>query len=70
MKEVVESVRRVTGHSIPAQTHPRRPGDPAVLVASSDRAMRELKWNPRFTQLDEIVRTAWTWHQKRYCENL
>ena len=70
VKEVVESVRRVTGHPIPAETHPRRPGDPAVLVASSDRAMRELKWNPRFTQLDEIVRTAWTWHQKRYCENL
>jgi UDP-glucose 4-epimerase len=68
VKEVVESVRRVTGHSIPAEVHPRRPGDPAVLVASSARAMRELKWNPRYTQLDEIVRTAWIWHQKRYRE--
>jgi UDP-glucose 4-epimerase len=64
--EVIESVRRVTGHPIPAEIHPRRPGDPAVLVASSEKAIRELGWRPRYTQLDEIVRTAWFWHQKRY----
>ena len=64
--EVIESARRVTGHPIPAVVHPRRPGDPAVLVASSDKAIRELGWMPRYTQLDEIVRTAWIWHQKRY----
>lgn len=66
VREVIESARRVTGHPIPAEVHPRRPGDPAVLVASSEKAMRELGWQPRWTQLDEIVRTAWIWHQKRY----
>ena len=64
--EVIESARRVTGHPIPAEIHPRRPGDPAVLVASSEKAIRELGWKPRYIQLDEIVRTAWIWHQKRY----
>ena len=66
VREVIESARRVTGHPIPAEIHPRRPGDPAVLVASSDKAIRELGWQPRYTQLDDILRTAWTWHQKRY----
>jgi UDP-glucose 4-epimerase len=66
VKEVVDSVRRVTGHSVPAEIHPRRPGDPAVLVASSEKAIRELGWKPRYAELDEIVRTAWIWHQKRY----
>ena len=68
VREVIESARRVTGHSIPAEIHPRRPGDPAVLVASSEKAIRELGWKPRYTQLDEIVRTAWIWHQKRYAK--
>ena len=66
VREVVESARRVTGHAIPAEVHPRRPGDPAVLVASSAKAVKELGWKPRYTNLDEIVRTAWVWHQKRY----
>jgi UDP-glucose 4-epimerase len=66
VREVIESARRVTGHAIPAEVHPRRPGDPAVLVASSEKAIRELGWKPRYTQLDAIVRTAWEWHQKRY----
>jgi UDP-glucose 4-epimerase len=66
VKEVIESARRVTGHPIPAEIHPRRPGDPAILVASSQKAMRELNWKPRHAELDEIVRTAWIWHQKRY----
>lgn len=66
VREVIESARRVTGHPIPAEVHPRRPGDPAILVASSEKAIRDLGWKPRYTQLDDIVRTAWTWHQKRY----
>jgi UDP-glucose 4-epimerase len=66
VREVIESARRVTGHPIPAEVHPRRPGDPAVLIASSEKAMRELGWKPKYTQLDEIVRTAWLWHRKRY----
>ena len=66
VREVIESARRVTGHPIPLESHPRRPGDPAVLVASSEKAIRELGWKPRYTQLDDIIRTAWLWHQKRY----
>lgn len=66
VREVIESARRVTGHPIPAEAHPRRPGDPAVLVASSEKAMRELGWKPRYAKLDEILRTAWAWHLKRY----
>ena len=66
VREVIESARRVTGHPIPAEIHPRRPGDPAILVASSEKAIRELGWKPLYTQLDDIVRTAWIWHQKRY----
>ncbi len=66
VREVIESARRVTQHAIPTEVQPRRPGDPAVLVASSDKAIRELGWQPRYTQLDEILRTAWVWHQQRY----
>ena len=66
VREVIESARRVTGHPIPVEVHPRRAGDPAVLVASSEKAIRELAWKPRYTQLDDIIRTAWVWHQKRY----
>jgi UDP-glucose 4-epimerase len=66
VREVIESARRITGHAIPVEVHPRRAGDPAVLVASSEKAMRELGWKPKYTQLDEIVRTAWIWHLKRY----
>ena len=66
VREVIDSARRVTGHPIPAEVHPRRPGDPAVLVASSSKAIRELAWQPRYTQLDDILQTAWIWHQMRY----
>ncbi len=66
VRDVVESARRVTGHPIPVEICARRPGDPARLVASSQKAMQELGWRPRYTELDEIVRTAWLWHQKRY----
>jgi UDP-glucose 4-epimerase len=66
VRAVIESARRVTGHPIPAEVHPRRAGDPAILVASSAKAIRELGWKPRYTDLDEIIRTAWIWHRKRY----
>lgn len=66
VREIIESARRVTGHPIPAEVHPRRPGDPAVLIASSQKAISELGWKPHYTQLDDIIRTAWIWHQKRY----
>jgi UDP-glucose 4-epimerase len=64
--QVIESARRITGHPIPVEIHPRRSGDPAVLVASSEKVIRELGWRPKYTELDDIVRTAWAWHQKRY----
>ena len=51
VREVIESARRVTGHPIPAELHPRRPGDPAVLVAGSEKAIRELGWRPRYTMI-------------------
>ena len=66
VREVIESARRVTGREIPVENEPRRAGDPAVLVASSEKAIRELGWKPRYTELDDIIRTAWIWHQKRY----
>lgn len=66
VRQVIESARRVTGHPIPVEMCPRRAGDPAVLVASSEKAIRELGWKPHYTNLDDIVRTAWIWHQRRY----
>jgi UDP-glucose 4-epimerase len=66
VREVVEAARRVTGHAIPIEELPRRPGDPAVLVASSEKISRELGWKPRYSQLDAIIASAWEWHQVRY----
>ena len=63
VKEVIEACRRVTGHQIPAVAKPRRPGDPARLVASSEKAKRELGWKPRFQHIDSIVESAWRWHK-------
>lgn len=57
--EVVEACRRVTGHPIPAEVAPRRAGDPAVLIASSDKARAELGWKPTHTDLNTIVEDAW-----------
>jgi UDP-glucose 4-epimerase len=66
VREVIESARRVTGHAIPVVEEPRRPGDPAVLVASSKKIIDELDWKPQYSALDDIVRSAWVWHQQRY----
>jgi UDP-glucose 4-epimerase len=63
VREVVETVRRVTGHAIPAREVARRSGDPAVLVASSDKIKRELRWRPQFTGLESIVSSAWEWRR-------
>jgi UDP-glucose 4-epimerase len=63
VREVIDSVARVTGRPIQVEDFPRRPGDPAVLVASSEKIMRELGWTPRFTDLDQIIASAWAWHQ-------
>ena len=68
VRQVIESARRVTGQPIPVEVAPRRPGDPAVLIASSEKIGRELGWKPRHTDLDGIVASAWEWHQQRYLE--
>lgn len=64
VREVVESVRRVTGRMPQVRTGPRRPGDPDVLVASSEKARAELGWKPQMADLDVIVETAWKWERQ------
>jgi UDP-glucose 4-epimerase len=64
--EVIESVKRVTGRPVPVEECERRAGDPAVLVASSEKIKAELGWRPKFAELDAIVASAWEWHQRRY----
>jgi len=66
VKQVIEAARRVTGHPIPVETKPRRPGDPARLVASSERAIADLGWRPQHRDIDDILSSAWQWHQQRY----
>lgn len=63
VKQVVEAARNVTGHKIPQKIAPRRPGDPAVLVASSEKIIRELNWKPKYDDLNTIISTAWEWHK-------
>ena len=63
VKEVIETARKVTGHSIPAVVAPRRAGDPATLIASSDKAKEILGWKPEHDSLEEIIATAWKWHK-------
>ena len=63
VREVIEMARRVTGHPIPATETPRRAGDPARLVASSEKARRVLGWNPTHASLEEIIESAWNWHK-------
>jgi UDP-glucose 4-epimerase len=66
VKEVIEAALRVTGHAIPVEMKPRRAGDPARLVASSERAKTELRWRPKHPGLEDIVASAWRWHQERF----
>lgn len=61
VREIIRATEEVTGRSISVNMGPRRPGDPAVLVASSDKIRRELGWTPRFTDIREIIRTVWEW---------
>ncbi|MGH2351408.1 MAG: UDP-glucose 4-epimerase GalE [Chloroflexota bacterium] len=63
-RQVIEAARRVTGHPIPVAEEPRRAGDPAALVASSERIRRDLGWGPRYPGIDEIVASAWRWHRR------
>lgn len=63
VKQVVERAREITGRPIPTRVVPRRPGDPAVLIASSQKAREELGWRPQYENLDNMIATAWAWHQ-------
>ena len=63
VREVIDAARAVTGHPIPAETCPRRTGDPAQLVASSEKARTVLGWEPRYADLNTILSTAWNWHK-------
>jgi UDP-glucose 4-epimerase len=69
VKQVTEAARRVTGHPIPVEIKPRREGDPARLVASSELAKAELGWAPKHIELDDILASAWAWHQQRYAHH-
>ena len=62
VKEVIETSQRVTGRSIPHVVQERRPGDPATLIASSERIRQELGWTPKYPNLEDIIRSAWEWH--------
>ncbi len=63
VKEMIEAARRVTGHPIPAKVTPRRAGDPARLIASSNKAETELKWVKKYTDVEDIIASAWRFHQ-------
>jgi UDP-glucose 4-epimerase len=62
VREVIAAVEGVSGRKVPVEEGPRRPGDPPALLASPDKAKRELGWQPRFPELKQIVETAWKWH--------
>ena len=64
VKEVIDTVRKITGKTIKEVMSDRRAGDPAVLVASSEKAVTELQWQPKFATLEKIIETAWNWHSK------
>ncbi|WP_071522660.1 GDP-mannose 4,6-dehydratase [Neomoorella thermoacetica] len=63
--EVIKAAEKVTLKKVPYRVGLRRPGDPAVLVASAEKAMAELGWQLRYTSLEEIIATAWMWHSSR-----
>jgi UDP-glucose 4-epimerase len=63
VREVIELSRKITGYPIPVVETARRAGDPAVLVASSDKIRRELGWQPKYEDLQTIIETAWNWHK-------
>lgn len=65
VREIIEAARRVTGHPIPEQVVARRAGDPSTLIAGSAKAKRVLGWSPGRTDIDQIIRDAWNWHERR-----
>ncbi len=70
VREVIELAKKVTGLSIPVVEADKRPGDPAILIASSKKIKKELGWEPRYEDLETIIRTACIWHQKEANQNI
>ncbi len=68
VKEVIERAREITGEKIKAVDTPRRPGDPPILVATSEKIKKVLGWKPKYNSIDAILSTAWAWHKKLYGE--
>jgi UDP-glucose 4-epimerase len=64
VRQVISTCEKITGKKIPILEKPRRDGDPPKLIASSEKAIRELGWKPKFPKLDDIVATAWAWHKR------
>src|SRR5436309_5234604 len=64
VREVIQMCEKVSGKKIPALEKPRRPGDPPKLVASAEKAVRELGWKPKFPRLEDIIASAWRWHKE------
>jgi len=64
VKEIIDVAREITGHPIPSQIEGRRAGDPAVLIASSEKAKRVLKWEPIFDTVEKVIEDAWKWHSR------
>jgi UDP-glucose 4-epimerase len=63
VRQIIDLARKVTGHAIPVIERPRRSGDPAVLIASSDKARSLLGWNPQYSEVQSIIASAWEWHR-------
>lgn len=70
VREVIDTARRITGKSIAVVTGERRAGDPAKLIGSAEKAKQILNWQPRYPTLEQIISTAWRWHQKRFASGL
>ena len=63
VKEVIEKAKKITGKDFKVEIEARRSGDPSTLIASSEKAIKELGWQPKFNTLDKIIETAWNWHK-------
>jgi UDP-glucose 4-epimerase len=72
VREIIEVARKITGNPIPAEVKERRVGDPAVLIASSEKAKKILNWQPKYNSIEKIITDAWNWHKKNpngYCSS-
>lgn len=66
VREVIAAAQQITGISIPVEERDRRPGDPPILIGTSEKARTILGWQPQYLSIQDIVTHAWQWHQKRH----